>query len=334
MNTNVERVAMGLAGALALFACATAETSQQLKDARSVVRDAEREAAAFAPDRLLAAQQTLEKAEHQDRGSPEERHYAYLADRQARLAIGHAKMARELARTEQAEAAYAATQDELRERAEERLGRAQGDLQATREALAEVRESLASKDGDLGALQEREASLLRKTAELERALDEQEQALRGERQARVDAEQRASAALASLQQIANVKEDARGITVTISGSVLFRTGESLLLPVALHDLDRVGDALEDLADKSTIVVEGHTDSSGSSSYNRGLSQARADTVRNHLIGRGIDPAMIRAVGKGEDEPIADNRTPEGRANNRRVEIEVLHDQGTTPVASR
>jgi outer membrane protein OmpA-like peptidoglycan-associated protein len=74
-------------------------------------------------------------------------------------------------------------------------------------------------------------------------------------------------------------------------------------------------------DKSKhIVVEGHTDSKGGEAANRALSQSRADSVRVFLIQQGVPADRITAVGKGEDEPIASNKTAEGRANNRRVEI--------------
>jgi outer membrane protein OmpA-like peptidoglycan-associated protein len=69
-----------------------------------------------------------------------------------------------------------------------------------------------------------------------------------------------------------------------------------------------------------IMVEGHTDSIGTEENNRKLSQGRADAVREFLVSRGVEASRISAVGKGESEPVADNKSPEGRANNRRVEI--------------
>ena len=71
---------------------------------------------------------------------------------------------------------------------------------------------------------------------------------------------------------------------------------------------------------SNLIVEGHTDSQGSESYNQGLSQRRADTVRNYIVQQGYPADRIRAVGMGEGNPIANNASPEGRSNNRRVEI--------------
>jgi outer membrane protein OmpA-like peptidoglycan-associated protein len=69
-----------------------------------------------------------------------------------------------------------------------------------------------------------------------------------------------------------------------------------------------------------LTVEGHTDSRGTSGYNQGLSQLRADAVRSYIISRGYPGDMIQAHGIGEDRPVADNANTEGRANNRRVEI--------------
>ena len=69
-----------------------------------------------------------------------------------------------------------------------------------------------------------------------------------------------------------------------------------------------------------LIVEGHTDSQGSSSSNQVLSQQRADAVRSYIISRGYPADLIQAQGIGEDRPVADNASAEGRANNRRVEI--------------
>ena len=69
-----------------------------------------------------------------------------------------------------------------------------------------------------------------------------------------------------------------------------------------------------------VQVDGHTDSVGSDEDNMRLSQGRADSVRSYLVTQGVPSARIKAVGRGESMPIADNKSPEGRANNRRVEI--------------
>jgi outer membrane protein OmpA-like peptidoglycan-associated protein len=69
-----------------------------------------------------------------------------------------------------------------------------------------------------------------------------------------------------------------------------------------------------------LIVEGHTDSQGSDSYNQGLSQRRANAVRDYLVQKNYPTERIQSRGKGEGSPIADNASAEGRANNRRVEI--------------
>jgi outer membrane protein OmpA-like peptidoglycan-associated protein len=141
-----------------------------------------------------------------------------------------------------------------------------------------------------------------------------------ERAARQDVEKKLSAAMKSLEEIARVKEDSRGTIITLSGSVLFKTNAASLLPIAEQQLRKVADALNAYDEGRKIVVAGHTDSRGSSSSNRRLSLSRAESVRAFLVNSGVSPDRISASGRGEDEPIADNRTAEGRANNRRVEI--------------
>lgn len=150
-------------------------------------------------------------------------------------------------------------------------------------------------------------------------LEATEGALATEKSARLAAEKRAKEALQALEDVANVQQDARGMTITLSGAVIFKTGSSELRDVAKTRLSDVADALEGYPD-DPIVVEGHTDSRGPEGYNQQLSQKRADSVRSYLISQGVTPDRITAVGKGESEPMASNDSAEGRANNRRVEI--------------
>jgi outer membrane protein OmpA-like peptidoglycan-associated protein len=141
--------------------------------------------------------------------------------------------------------------------------------------------------------------------------------------ARLDAETKATAAQTELAKIAAVKEEARGLVITLSGSVLFASNKSELLPAAQNRLSQVADAL--LATKERkLTVEGHTDSQGSSDHNQVLSQQRAEAVRSFIVSRGYPADLIQAQGIGKDRPVADNASAEGRANNRRVEIIVDH----------
>ena len=126
-------------------------------------------------------------------------------------------------------------------------------------------------------------------------------------------------ALAALSKLTAVKEEARGLVITLSGSVLFQSDQATLLPDAQARLGDVAAALLASDDKQ-ILIEGHTDSQGTEAHNRDLSLRRAEAVRGYLTSRGYDISRVRAVGIGESRPVSDNGTAEGRANNRRVEI--------------
>ena len=145
-------------------------------------------------------------------------------------------------------------------------------------------------------------------------------ALASEKAAREAAEKRAAQAMADLQKIAAVKQESRGMVITLSGGVLFASGESTLLPAAILRLNEVAEALTKSNPDSSITVEGHTDSQGARDGNMTLSLKRADAVREQLVARGVAADRIKSAGLGPDRPIADNKSPEGRANNRRVEI--------------
>lgn len=253
------------------------------------------EQARYAPDRVLEARQALDRAERahrDDAGSFDERSLAYIATRRSELAVLYGGY--ELDRRNRAtyEAAYRARQDELRRQAEGRVEATREELEGTRERLGGAQRTLA---GTRAELQEEQA-------------------------ARKKAESAAAAAIASLQQVASVKEEARGTVITLDGSVLFVSGKSELLPIAQKKLDDVAKALGDTDEKQKIVIEGHTDSNGNDDSNQRLSQARAEAVRSYLVQRGMTADRIQAVGRGETMPVASNDTPEGRANNRRVEI--------------
>jgi outer membrane protein OmpA-like peptidoglycan-associated protein len=146
-----------------------------------------------------------------------------------------------------------------------------------------------------------------------------------EQQARIDAEKLALDAQAELAKLVAIKEEERGLVITLSGSVLFASNQSTLLPAAQDRLNKVTDALL-MTKERNLTVEGFTDSQGSYDYNMVLSQRRADVVRSYLISRGYPGNLIQARGIGEDRPVADNISAEGRANNRRVEIVI--DQRT------
>lgn len=154
------------------------------------------------------------------------------------------------------------------------------------------------------------------------ALADQGAAIKDEKARRIDAEKRAAQAAADLARIGTVKQEARGMIITLSGGVLFETAKAELLPSAQVKLNDVAKALMQEDPLSPIVIEGHTDSQGGAEYNRLLSERRAAGVRDYLVSRGVAADRITSQGLGLTRPVADNTSPEGRANNRRVEIVV------------
>ena len=171
----------------------------------------------------------------------------------------------------------------------------------------------------------------RELAKLRGDFSAQQQQLAASEAARKEAEQRAAQAAADLQRIASVKQETRGMVITLSGEVLFTSGKAELLPAAQAKLTEVANALTQQNPDANIVVEGHTDAQGSQTFNLDLSTRRAQAVRDYLASHGVAPDRITAQGLGFSRPIADNKTAEGRANNRRVEI-VVQPQGATASA--
>ncbi len=109
--------------------------------------------------------------------------------------------------------------------------------------------------------------------------------------------------------------------IVLSDKVLFDFNSSTLTPAANDVLAEISKRLTDGAVIS-VLVKGHTDSVGSDAYNDKLSQRRADSVATFLVSQGVAAEKIKTEGFGESQPVADNATDEGRAQNRRVEIVV------------
>ena len=283
-------VSLGFTLAL-LAGCATARPPQELLDARASYSQAEQgPAKTLKPDRLHEARAELDKAElafNQDPDSDRTKTAAYLANRKAQLADVEGKTALANEEGNQANASTNRTQAAG-------LQRAKGELNSTRQALASQTQALAS------------------TSE---ALDK-------ETEARKRAEARTKDALDRLALASvPVKQDVRGLVITFPGNVLFASGKYALLASAENKLSQVATVLKDQPDNK-IVVEGHTDSRGGDQMNQELSRNRADSVRQYLVNHGVGGDQISASGLGSSRPVADNKSAEGRADNRRVEIVV------------
>ena len=268
-----------------LGACGAAQPPDQLVQARETYqRASEGPAAELTPAELHTAKQSLDRAEASFEDEPDSQatiDYSYVAQRKAESAHYQAKAMK-------MDKLQASAMDEART--------------TTRGALRRTKKRLASE---------------KRGRELTAA------ELAAEKKARIAAEKKAAEAMASLKEalakIATIKEEPRGTVITLSGSVLFKSGKYELMSAAKQKLSSVAEALKASEDRP-VTIEGHTDSRGSDSRNMTLSQNRAQSVKDYLASQGVAAQRITATGVGEGRPIASNKSAEGRANNRRVEI--------------
>ena len=110
--------------------------------------------------------------------------------------------------------------------------------------------------------------------------------------------------------------------VTYAADAFFDFDKSVLKPEGKAKLDDLIGKIKDI-NLEVIIAVGHTDSIGSDAYNQKLSVRRSEAVKAYLVSKGIEKNRVYTEGKGEKQPVADNKTAEGRAKNRRVEIEVV-----------
>ena len=110
--------------------------------------------------------------------------------------------------------------------------------------------------------------------------------------------------------------------VTYAADAFFDFNKSVIKPAGKAKLDDLVGKIKDI-NLEVIIAVGHTDSVGSDAYNQKLSVRRSEAVKAYLVSKGIEKNRVYTEGKGEKQPVADNKTSEGRAKNRRVEIEVV-----------
>uniref|UniRef100_UPI0014858D5C outer membrane protein OmpA n=1 Tax=Ramlibacter sp. 2FC TaxID=2502188 RepID=UPI0014858D5C len=110
--------------------------------------------------------------------------------------------------------------------------------------------------------------------------------------------------------------------VTYAADAFFDFDKAVLKPEGKAKLDDLAGKVKDI-NLEVIIAVGHTDSVGSDAYNQKLSVKRSEAVKAYLVSKGIEKNRVYTEGKGEKQPVADNKTKEGRAKNRRVEIEVV-----------
>jgi outer membrane protein OmpA-like peptidoglycan-associated protein len=277
-----------LALSLPLSACAAHMAPRELVDARAAYDHASQsQAPKLVPAELHVAKEALDDAEHKFADAPDSQDVideAYIAMREAQRAEALGNLAA----------------------ANDSKSMAEHNRTKTQEAIISDQQ---------GQLQHAQSSL----ANTHAALEKQKEMTAQERQARLDAEKKASDAMDALSKSLAVKADTRGTVITLSGGVVFATGQATILPGAQAQLNQVADALKTQAEHH-FVVEGHTDNQGTDAINNELSTRRANAVRDYLVVRGVASEAITAQGFGSTRPVGDNKNPEGRAMNRRVEI--------------
>ena len=124
---------------------------------------------------------------------------------------------------------------------------------------------------------------------------------------------------------ADIERVGEGIKITFDSGILFGFDSDELSPASRENIGDLAEILQKYED-TDILIEGHTDSKGSESYNEKLSEQRADAVSDQLKMLGVSSARISEVGYGEEMPVADNSTEEGRRQNRRVEVAIFANE--------
>jgi outer membrane protein OmpA-like peptidoglycan-associated protein len=220
-----------------------------------------------------------------------EREQARL-DLEARLAAERSAAEQDVAARSQAE----------RDKAAAELEKTRAELDASRQAAEEARKAA---EAERQKLEEERKAQADHAAEIARLQAEQ---------ANTQEELRKT-----LSQLASVREEARGLIVTLPGNIYFDVNKSDVKPAMRARLTEIARALATVPNQR-VLVEGHTDSDGSNEYNLQLSRLRAQSVRSALVEGGVSPDRIEAQGYGETRPVAPNGTAAGKAQNRRVEL--------------
>ncbi|MCU1301351.1 MAG: OmpA family protein [Candidatus Sulfotelmatobacter sp.] len=299
-----------------------AEEIYRQKQNKAAIEAAAKEATETAEEaRLMAVKQKAED-EAQAAAAAREAKARADADAEARRradaekATAQAQAAR--AEAEQAKAEALKMKQEAEAAAQEAARQKAAAEKATAEAVAQ--QQLLAAETDKARQAAAQSDTLRQQAETAKQQAEKatQQAEKEKQQAEYDKQELRARLLQQLNSILATRDSARGLVANMS-DVLFRSGSFELLPGARERLAKVSGIV--LAYPTLhVAIEGHTDSVGSEDYNQQLSEHRAQAVRDYFVQQGIDSTAVEARGYGKTEPIASNDTPEGRQQNRRVEL--------------
>lgn len=126
-------------------------------------------------------------------------------------------------------------------------------------------------------------------------------------------------------QNAKVERVGEGIKITFDSGILFDTNKSDLRPASMTEIQKMAAILQKYPD-TNVIIEGHTDNSGSDAINQPLSERRAQAVANYTTAQGVDATRVETKGYGSSQPVADNTTAEGKQANRRVEVAIFANE--------
>lgn len=328
-------------------------TPRELFEARNAVRIAHIAAAdKYAPSIIAKAEDQLRQAESAYRGKQDKRSIEAAAREAAQTAEESRVMAVKQKAEEEAQAQAAADKKAADDRATK--ARADADAQAraraeadAARAQAEIAKAEAQQAAQEAARQKQEAEQAKAEAlaqqqalavEADKARQQAAQSEQLRQQAEKEKQDLRARLLQQLNTVLATRDSARGLIANMS-DVLFKSASFELLPGARERLAKVSGIV--LAYPSLkLSVEGHTDSIGTDDYNQQLSEKRAESVREYLVQQGISSDTIVATGLGKTSPVATNDTPEGRQQNRRVELVLsgdaigdLNGSGTSETAS-
>ncbi len=306
-----------------------AERQAKIDEKRRTAEEAAEKAKAEAESQARQAQQAQAEAQAQAQRTQQAEAARQQAEQQAEQQASQAQAA-----AQQAAAAAQAAQQQV-----------QAQTNSGEQALADQQAAAQRAQSQADAARQAALAAQQRAQDQERTAREAEQELQQEQAARQQAEQQVASSqqqleqtqqqltqaqtekeqvrqrlLEQLDQVLQTKDTARGLVVNMP-DVLFNVNSSTLKPTARERLAKVAGILIAYPDIH-VEVDGYTDTTGALDYNQRLSQERADAVRSYLVQQGVPSTSIEAKGFGPNDPVAPNATPEGRQQNRRVNLVV------------